>query len=183
MSLIVIGYRILVPFTMLRWPVAGIFLAIIADASDAMIFEATGWGLFGGQGGINYSYWDKGLDLWYLFFAWLAVQKFWTEPLARTTASVLFWWRLAGVVLFFLWPHRIVFTLAPSIFENFYILWSVSRKWFPSFAKSAAERPKQFIAILLIAALPKIAQEMMMHWFFENQTWEFFRTYIFWWLY
>jgi len=41
-SLVVIGYRFLVPFLILRYPLAGIFLAIAADASDAMIFEATG---------------------------------------------------------------------------------------------------------------------------------------------
>src|SRR3989344_536347 len=64
-SLAVIGYRFLVPFLILRYPLAGIFLAIAADASDAMIFEATGWGLFGG--GANYSYWDKALDIWFLF--------------------------------------------------------------------------------------------------------------------
>jgi len=45
-SLIVIGYRFFVPFTILRWSLAGIFLSIAADASDAMIFEATGWGLY-----------------------------------------------------------------------------------------------------------------------------------------
>ncbi|KKW31176.1 MAG: hypothetical protein UY75_C0014G0001 [Parcubacteria group bacterium GW2011_GWC2_52_8c] len=176
-SLVVIGYRFLVPFLILRYPLAGIFLAIAADASDAMIFEATGWGLFGG--GANYSYWDKALDIWYLFFAWLAARKYWLEPLALKTANVLFWWRAAGVATFFLWPHRIVFVFAPSIFENFYILWTVVRKRRPGWGLTW----KQLALIISIAAIPKIAQEMAMHWLFENQTWYFFRTYVFWWLY
>lgn len=176
-SLVVIGYRFLVPFTILKWPLAGILLSIAADASDAMIFEATGWGLFGG--GSNYSYWDKTLDIWYLFFAWLAARKFWSEPLALKTANVLFWWRAIGVAVFFIWPERIIFVLAPSIFENFYIIWAVIRKWRPTWNLT----PKRLAIIVSIAAIPKIIQEIMMHWFFENQTWYFFRTYVFWWLY
>lgn len=176
-SLIVIGYRFLAPFTILRWPLFGIFLSIAADASDVMIFEATGWGLFGG--GLNYSYWDKALDIWYLFFAWLAARKFWSEPLALKTANVLFWWRAAGVAAFFIWPERVIFVLAPSIFENFYILWAVIRKWRPTWALNW----KRLTIVISIAAVPKIAQEIMMHWLFENQTWHFFRTYVFWWLY
>ena len=176
-SLIVISYRFLVPFTILRYPLVGIFLAIAADASDAMIFEATGWGLF--EGGSNYSYWDKALDIWYLFFAWLAARKFWQESLALKTANVLFWWRAAGVLAFFIWPQRIIFVFAPSIFENFYILYTIIRKWRPNWTLTW----KRLAIVISIAAVPKIIQEIAMHWLFENQTWYFFRTYVFWWLY
>ena len=176
-SVVVIGYRLLAPLAILRWPLAGIFLAIAADASDVMIFEKTGWGLFGG--GANYSYWDKSLDIWYLFFAWLAARKFWREPLALKTANVLFWWRAAGVAAFFLWPQRIIFVLAPSIFENFYILWTVIRKWRPNWNLTL----KRLTIVVSIAAILKIIQEIMMHWLFVGQTWHFFRDNIFWWLY
>lgn len=180
-SLIVIGYRLLAPLTILRWPLAGILLAIVADTSDAMVFEKTGWGLFAGSAG--YSYWDKGLDIWYLLFAWLATRKYWTEPLARYTANWLFWWRATGVMTFFIWPHRIIFVLAPSIFENFYIIWTAIQKWRPLTSWWRQLTIRRLVVIILVAAIPKIIQEYLMHYRFVDQTWNFFRTHFFWWLY
>jgi len=177
-SILIIALRIVVPVTILRWPLAGIFLAIAADASDVMVLQATGWGVFEG-GGTIYSYFDKSLDLWYLLFAWFATRKYWTQHLARRTASVLFFWRAVGVLTFFIWPHRILFLLAPAIFENFYILWTVIRKWWPQFILNG----KRLAIIITIAAVPKLIQEAMMHWIFEDQTWDFLRTRVFWWLY
>ena len=59
-SIIVVGYRFLIPLTILRWPLAGYLLSMVADASDAMVLQsATSWGLFSGS--VGYSHWDKGL--------------------------------------------------------------------------------------------------------------------------
>lgn len=176
-SLIVIGYRILVPLTMFRWPLAGIFLADAADASDAMVFEKTGWGLFSGSHG--YTEYDKALDIWYLFIALLVARKYWTEPLARKTAHWLFAWRAAGVLTYYFWPHRVIFLLAPSVWENFYILWTAIRKWWPQWHLTA----RRWAVILTVAAVPKILQEYLMHYRYVDQTWIFFRTHLFWWLY
>ncbi len=176
-SLIVIAYRLLAPLTIMRWPFAGYVLCMLADASDAMVFEKTGWGLF--QGNVGYTEWDKALDIWYLFFGFLATRKFWKEPLARKTAAVLFVWRALGVATFYVWPHRIVFLLAPSIFENFYLLWTAIRKWWPRFALTT----RRWAIILAIASILKITQEYLMHYRYVDQTWNFFRTYLFWWLY
>lgn len=178
--LLVLGYRVLIPFTILRWPLGGLLLSIVADASDVVVMQLVGWGVFAGRA---YTPWDKVLDLWYLFFAWHAVRKFWKEPLARTVAQTLFWWRAAGVTLFFLIPSRLVFVFFPNIFENFYILWTAIRTWRPTFGEHAARTRSIFATLILIAATPKIIQEALMHWLFENRTWEFFRTFLFWWLY
>ncbi|MEK7638305.1 MAG: hypothetical protein AAB375_02690 [Patescibacteria group bacterium] len=180
-SLIVIGYRLLLPLTILRWPLGGYIAAMLADASDAMVFEVTGWGLFSGS--IGYSHWDKGLDIWYLLFGLLAVRKYWTEPLARKTAHWLFGWRALGVATYFFWPHRVVFLLAPSIFENFYLLWTVIRKWRPSFAKASEGKPSKIAAVVLLAGIPKFIQEYLMHYQYVDQTWNFFRDHLFWWIY
>lgn len=177
-SLLVVAYRALIPLTMLRWPLGGYVASMLADASDVMVLQsATGWGLFSGS--IGYSHWDKGLDIWYLTMGLIAVRKFWTEPLARKTAHWLYGWRLAGVVAYFLWPHRVVFVLAPSVFENFYLAWSAIRKWWPSFVLNA----RRLAIILLAVGIPKVIQEYLMHYRYVDQTWNFFRDHLFWWLY
>src|SRR3972149_2791659 len=94
-SFIVFPYRALAPLTMLRWPLGGYILSMIADASDAMLLEsATDWGLFSGS--VGYSHWDKGLDIWYLTVALWAARKFWADSLARKTVHWLYGWRTAG---------------------------------------------------------------------------------------
>lgn len=178
-SLIVIAYRAALPLTILRWPLAGYIACMLADASDAIVFEATGWGLF--QSSTGYTEWDKALDIWYLFFGLLATRKFWTESLARKTAVALFAWRAAGVATFYFWPHRVLFLLAPSVFENFYLLWTALRKWLPSFTSGG--KPWKVGLIVLVALATKIPQEYLMHFKYVGQTWNFFREHLFWWLY
>ena len=54
-SIIVIGYRLLVPVSILVWPLGGFIASMLADASDADVLEKTGWGLFANG---SYQYWD-----------------------------------------------------------------------------------------------------------------------------
>lgn len=175
-SLIVIGYRLLVPVSILFWPLGGFFASMLADASDAMVLERTGWGLFGGN---RYQFWDKGLDLWFLAFALIATRMYWTSPLARKIALVLFVWRALGVIVHLFWPHDVVYVLAPNIFEFFFIVWTVIEMWWPGFKLAGTN-----LYILLVAVtVPKIIQEYLMHFRYVDQTWNFFRTHLFWWLY
>lgn len=57
--------RTFVPFTILRWPLAGAILAVIADAADVMIFQAFksqfGSGLFSPA---YYHNFDKFFDIY-----------------------------------------------------------------------------------------------------------------------
>jgi hypothetical protein len=181
LSLIVVAYRFLIPLLVLRWPLGGYLLAMLADASDAMVLQGSDWGLFGGDHG--YSNWDKALDLWMLTMALVATRKFWNERPARTAAVVLYAWRAAAIVTYYFWPHRIIFLFGPSIFENFYLMWGALRKWWPDAARRWASSALSFTLILLAATIPKVAQEYLMHYRYEDQTWNFFRTHIFFWLY
>ncbi len=173
-SLAIVLVRLAVPFSIFRWPLAGILLSIAADASDVMVFEVTGYGFFGGV----YHHLDKIFDIYYLFFAWLVARK-WSDPFARRAATALFSWRLLGVIAFEATGYRPLFLLAPSIFENFYIFRTIAVKVKPSFAFTL----RSLIIVLLAVGIPKVVQEYVMHFRYIDQVWSFIRDTFFWWLY
>jgi hypothetical protein len=170
----VLALRLVVPLSILRWPLAGMFLSIAADAVDVMIFEKFGGGFWGD----NYHAADKILDVYYLFFAFIVAHK-WRDALARRTAKILFLWRFVGFAVFELTGIRAAFFFAPAIFENFYVVWIVILKFAPQFRLT----PLRLAILLLAAGIPKTAQEYVMHFKYPDQTWHFLRDNIFWWVY
>lgn len=173
-SVFVILLRLLVPFTILRWPLAGTILAILADTSDIMIFERFGYGFLSG---IEYHFIDKVFDMWALFFEFLVVRQ-WVDILARRTGMILFGWRFIGFLAFMLFGFRQAFFFAPNIFEYFFITILIIRKFNKSF-----ELKKKSLAIILIAiAIPSLIKEYVMH-FKQFEVWVWFRDHVFYWLY
>lgn len=175
-TLIVIITRTFLPLTILRWPLSGALLAILGDISDVMIFEKYGYGYFFSDP--TYHIFDKIFDTWYLFFEYLVVFR-WTNTLARRTAKTLFLWRFAGFAVFEFWGFRPAFFAAPNIFEHFYLFWAFIIKFLPGFKLNF----RRLIVILLILGMPKIIQEYIMHYKYPDQTWNFLRDHLFWWLY
>lgn len=147
--------------------------SIAADASDMMILDALGWGFFEGK---PYHNIDKFFDTYYLSFA-VYVSFKWQDILARRTSIILFLWRFAGVVVFEITQIRQVIFFAPNIFENFYLLVAGVQKFFPKFR---IDNFKKLTIFLLIAGIPKIIQEYIMH-FLEFPTWPFIKHNIFHW--
>jgi len=177
---LVVLLRLLVPLTIFRWALLGMFFAIAADAVDIMIFEKFGIGALGWE---NYHIFDKFFDAYYLLLAFL-VARTWKNSLARNTASFLFFWRITGFVVFgvssFLgFPFRIVLLLAPAIFEFFYVAWGALLRFFPRFHLT----PFRLMGILLLVSVPKLAQEYVLHFGYMNQVWGFIRDTFFFWLY
>jgi hypothetical protein len=166
--------RLLLPFTILRWPLLGGILCMLADAADVMLFEQFGYGFWEGQ---NYHTFDKFFDIYYLFFEYLVARR-WTDPLARRTGQALFFWRLAGFIFFELTQSRYAFFLAPNIFEFFYLGYLIICKFKPRFQFTT----RSLIGLLLIVGIPNIIKEYYMH-FLEFETWAFMRDTFFWWLY
>ena len=159
--------RLLLPLTILRFPFWGVILAMAADASDIIIVEALG-AEFGSAA--RYHAFDKWFDLYYLALAlWMSWQ--WPEAMARRTATALFGWRLGGVIVFEMTGLRQVIFFAPNIFENFYLLVAGGKQFFPKFR---LDSPKKLAAFLIIAAVPKIIQEYVMH-YLEFSTWSFIK--------
>jgi len=149
-SILVILYRTFIPFTIFRWPL----------------------------GANGYHFFDKFFDTYYLFFEFLVALK-WTNALARRTATGLFILRFSGAVLFELTKIRWLFVFAPNIFENFYLFYTIAKKW-TRFETTSA---KKLVIVLLIVGIPKIIQEYLMHFVYVDQTWNFIRDTFFWWLY
>jgi len=180
--IIVLLFRLLAPLTILKWPFWGLFIAILGDISDVMLFQKFGSGPLTGE---YYHNFDKLFDTWYLFLAFVVVFR-WKDVLARRTAKLLFIWRFAGFAVFEIATlfgmaaaFRPAFLFAPNIFEFFFLFWAFVLKFAPGFKLT----PKRLIIVLLLIGVPKIIQEYIMHYRFTDQTWAFIRDNFFYWLY
>ena len=67
---------------------------------------------------------------------------------------------------------------APNVFENFYLLVAGAKTVAP---RLRLDSWKGITILLAVAAIPKIAQEYIMH-FTEFPTWIFLKRHLFWWL-
>lgn len=153
---LVVSMRLLLPFTIPRWPLGGMIAAIAADAADLPLLRTFGWGFLPEA---QYQAIDKLFDVYYLSFAAYAALR-WPEILARKVLLALFLWRLAGTAAYALSGIRQMLFFAPNIFENLYLLVAFLKKFFP---KCNLARPRKLAALLAVSALPKIAQEYVMH--------------------
>jgi hypothetical protein len=170
-ALIVIALRIVLPLTILRWPLAGGVLAMVVDALDVVLVDAIA-GALGqpGEFGPFYAQIDKWLDIYYLGLE-LVVGQRWPESLPRSAATYLFVWRLAGVIAFEITAHRPLLLVFPNLFENFYLYVLVVRRWFPRFMP----RTVPHLLVVLVALLvPKLGQEYVLHWE-ELHPWQWLR--------
>jgi hypothetical protein len=163
-----------VPFTVFRWPLAGGLLAMAADGVDVIILQGSGYGFLAG----HYHDADKALDTWYYTLELVVVWR-WRNKLVRRTGQLLYVWRLIGLAVFMATDYRPAFVFAPNIFENYYLVALAARRVFPR----APVTWKRLALVLLVAGVPKVAQEYLMHYRYVGETWNFFRDHLFWWLY
>jgi len=159
-ALIVIGLRLLVPLSILRWPLAGALASMLLDAVDVILVDAIA-SVLGqpGEFGPPYAQIDKWLDLWYLSLE-LVVTRRWAEALVRRAAAGLFAWRLIGVILFEITAsHPLLFTF-PNLFENFYLYVLIVRRVAP---RLEPRTRLQLAAVLAVLLIPKLVQEYVLH--------------------
>ena len=159
-SIIVSLLRLIVPVSILRYPLGGFVASLALDSFDGPLVDIIGrrGALFGG-GFIDYHLLDKRLDLYYLFFAFLASLR-WQNTLYRRTAISLFSIRFLGIILFSLTNFRAILFFFPNIFEFFYLYYLVFKRWFPRFLPNSF--PKLLI-ILIFLAIPKLFGEYFLH--------------------
>lgn len=157
----VVVARIIVPLLILRWPLAGVGLAIILDFYDFGIF-----GVIGGPGPFDWELYqalDKVLDTYYLaLLMWVVWQ--WDDVRLRAIAYGLFLWRLAGVVAFvgLVMAGRevgLLLFIAPNIFEAFVVAILFFRAFFPHRRMSNAI----LLMLLLLVGVAKFAHEYDIH--------------------
>ena len=170
-ALIVIALRLVLPLTILKWPLAGGLLALVIDALDVVLVDTLA-NLLGQppEFGDQYAQIDKWLDLYYLALELIVVRR-WPELRPKQAATILFGWRLIGVILFEITVFRPLLLVFPNLFENLYLYVLVVRRWFPRFMPRSAGQTVLVCAILLV---PKLAQEYVLHWE-ELHPWQWLR--------
>ncbi len=151
-----IAHRLLVPLAIFRWPFIGAVLAIIDDALDVVI--ATLMIRYLHTGDLwSYHQLDKYCDTYYLFIEWLVAQRW--PALPRWTANVLFWYRVVGVIAFEVTNVRVLLFFFPAFFDFFFLYGAFVYDYVPWYEVT----PRRLIAWLIILAIPKMAQEYVLH--------------------
>jgi hypothetical protein len=140
-----------VPLTILRWPLAGAILSIVADTLDIIFFQ-----LFGFPS-VGYHELDKVLDLYYLTLEAIVVQRW--DPFPRGVGSALYTYRLLGVALFVATGARALLLLFPNLFELFFLFKLVVDRVAPAYELT----PRRIAVWLLILLVPKLIQEYILH--------------------
>ena len=174
-ALLVIALRLLLPLTILRWPLAGGLLSLVVDAVDVVLVD-----LFArvlgepGEFGPLYAQLDKYLDTYYLALEVVVVRR-WHEAVPRRTAYALFAWRALGVVLFEITVSRPLLVVFPNLFENYFLFVLVARRWFPRFVPRTWA---QSVIACLLLLIPKEIQEFVLH-YEELHPWQWLRETLF----
>lgn len=157
--------RLLVPLLILKFPIPGITLSILADLYDWQFYPVSNAVELG-----QYQAWDKALDLYYHLFILYIVFKF-KDKIARKAAIFLFAYRIVGLALFTVTHNRQFLFFFPNFFENFVIFYL----FYKLFSKEDIlfKSKKTFFAILSVIAIPKIIHEYFQH-FLVKQPWEIY---------
>ena len=163
---IIVLFRLVVPLSIFRWPLAGGIASMIADALDVVLIEVIGLGGFEG----HYHTTDKLLDTYYLAIEWFVAFR-WESPWARWPAIVLFPYRIIGVVLFEITGKRVMLFIFPNQFENWWLYCLIVARFFPSIYPRSWRTTVIPMALLLI---PKMGQEYLLH-YREAQPWDWFK--------
>ncbi len=125
--LIVVALRLGIPLLIPRFALPAIVASLVIDAADQTIFQNnTDLNLD------SYQSYDKALDVYYLTIAYLSTVRNWQSPFAFRTAQALWYYRLAGVLLFEITGVRALLLIFPNTFEYFFIAYEAVRtKWNP----------------------------------------------------
>ena len=111
---IIAAVRVAGSLPVLRWPLAGAFIAIFVDLSDLFLRD---WLDLGGVK--DYQRFDKSLDQVYML-TFLLVALRW-QPIPRNIATALYAFRLVGSAAFEVTGVRAVLILFPNAFEYWFI--------------------------------------------------------------
>jgi hypothetical protein len=170
-AVIVIILRLIVPLSILRWPLGGALVSMALDAADVILVDAIA-SVLGqpGEFGPFYAQIDKWLDLWYLSLE-LVVTRRWPEALVRRAAAGLFAWRVVGVILFEITASHPLLFVFPNLFENFYLYILIVRRFAPRLEPRSVP---QLVLVIGVLFIPKAVQEYVLH-VEEMHPWQWLR--------
>lgn len=168
-ELIVIAVRLAVPLLIFRYQLTGAILAMLVDATDVILIELIGLGGFGD----HYAQLDKLLDSYYYVIE-VIVAWGWVNQWARWPAIVLFFYRVAGAVLFEVTGERALLFVFPNLFENWWLYIVVIDRWWPRLRPHSVRSVAVPLVLLLV---PKLAQEYLLH-VAEAQPWDWTKEHL-----
>jgi hypothetical protein len=149
--LVIAAIRIAASLPVLRWPLAGGLLAILADLADLLLRDVLD---LGGVG--DYQSLDKWLDQVYLATFFVVALRW--SGLPRQVAIGLYAFRLAGFALFELTGERGLLLLFPNVFEFWFLLVAAVGP-----ARVAAWTVGRVVACLVVLTVLKEVQEWALH--------------------
>jgi hypothetical protein len=152
----IIGIRLLVPLSILRWPFIGAVLSIAADALDIVIATLMDRYLHGGDVW-RYHELDKYLDTYYLAVEAIVVQRW--PLLPRWVGTGLFSYRLIGVILFEITDVRLLLFIFPAIFDFYFLFYAGVTQYLPDYEVT----PRRLFFWLAVLTVPKMFQEYTIH--------------------
>lgn len=154
MVIVIVVARLLVPLTMLRWPLFGIFASIALDGYDySTLYNSA-------LGGDSYQYTDKLLDTYFLGVA-LYVSRRWQDKLAKQTMLWLFGYRTVGVTLFFITGQESLLVIFPNLVLNFFIFYLLFTLL--TSARKMVSGRRDLATIILVMLIPKLLNEYYLH--------------------
>lgn len=146
------GLKLAAAFPVLRWPLAGAILSILADGLDVVVMNYVD---LGGGGIRDYHAFDKATDLFALA-TFFVVSLSW-HGRDRAVALALFALRVVGVALFELTGWRGALILMPNLFETWFLYVCMRNVWLPR----GSSRARGFLLGGLVAF--KLVQESVVH--------------------
>lgn len=157
--------RLLVPISILKWPLLGALASISVDIYDWVLVN-----LATKEDYILYQNWDKAMDLYYWIFALIIARGF-KDIVAKRFVFGFFAYRIFGMVMFWLTQKREFLFLFPNFFENLFIFYLLFILLFKK--QFLFTSTKITFIVLSIIIIPKIIHEYFMH-FLEKQPWEIY---------
>jgi len=151
-ALVIAMVRVLGSLPVLRWPLAGGILAVLADLSDLLLLDLLDWG-----GVADYQSFDKWLDQVYQV-CFLAVALRW-RGVERGVATGLYLFRLVGFVAFELTGNRLILFVVPNVFETWFLAVAVLHAVRPGFSWT----PARTVVVLAITTGLKVLHEWAIH--------------------
>ncbi|SDT10619.1 hypothetical protein [Actinoplanes derwentensis] len=118
---VVVAGRFLLPLAIPYFPLPAVIGCLVLDGVDQTIFQSFGYDPPG------YQSYDKAMDVYYLSIAYLSTLRNWTNQAAFEISRFLFFYRLAGALLFEVTQARWLLLAFPNVFEYFFIAYETIR--------------------------------------------------------
>jgi hypothetical protein len=161
--------RFLVPLSIPVYPLPGILLSLLLDASDRAIYAQ-----FVEIDVEAYQAYDKALDIYYLTLAYVATLRNWSNRTALQVVRFLWYYRLLGVALFEVTGVRWLLLVFPNAFEYFFVFYELVKcRWDPG----RLDRRLLLWAAAVIWVCIKIPQEYWIH-VAEGDTTDFIKVHV-----